>query len=259
MQPLVCVGLVVKGGNDQHMEASVLANEIQPNKEVPSESDLVHAAKQGDTIAFEELVRRYTHRVFRIAQHITHSSEVAQEVVQEVFLRVFRHIENFEERAKFSTWLTRVTVNTALTMHRPTRHADASLDENWQDEDVSGSELVPDWRPNPEQLYSRSELRTILEQALEQLPERYSTVFVLRDIEGLSIEETASALGLTPPAVKTRLLRARLQLRERLSAHFQSSFPEGRRTEHLRANLLPSVRPLGDTTVAPPVAEGSLS
>jgi len=240
------------------MEAPVLIDEMQSNQDVPSESELVHAAKQGDISAFEAIVRRYTQRVFRIAQHITHSPEDAQEVVQEVFLRVFRHIERFEERATFSTWLTRIAVNTALMMHRPRRHAETSLDENWQDEGGSESELVPDWRPNPEQLYSRSELRTILRQALEQLPEGYSTVFVLRDIEGFSIEETASALGITPPAVKARLLRARLQLREKLSRHFGPGFPEGRKAEHLRANLLPSVWPSGDTTVAPQVAEGSL-
>jgi len=184
------------------------------------EAALVRAAKQGDVHAFEELVERYTRNVFRVALHIARSREDAEEVVQETFLRAFRHLKNFEERSRLSTWLTRITVNVALTRLRGLdRSLTVPISENAR-EDEFVSEQITDWRPNPEQLYSRSELRGILTRALQSLPRGNSTVFWLRDVEGLSITETAEALGLTESAVKTRLSRARLQLRERLSRYF---------------------------------------
>ena len=185
-----------------------------------NETALVRAAKQGDVDAFDKLVQLYSGKVFRIALHIARSREDAEEVVQETFLRAFQHLKGFEERSRFATWLTRITVNVALGRMRGSgRRQMVPISEDASEEDFV-SEQITDWRPNPEQLYSRSELRGILMRALQSLPRGHSTVFWLRDVEGLSIAETAEALGLTEPAVKTRLSRARLQLRERLSRHF---------------------------------------
>jgi RNA polymerase sigma-70 factor (ECF subfamily) len=170
--------------------------------------------------AFEELVRRHTQRVFSVGYHITQSREDAEDVSQETFLKAYRHLKDFEGNAQFSTWLTRIAVNTALsTVARSNR---ARVAPNQQEPWELGAlpENVPDWRENPEQLYTRFQLRQLLRQALEKLSPAYSNVFLLRDMQGFSISETAAALQLSIPTVKTRLLRARLQLRESLSKSF---------------------------------------
>jgi RNA polymerase sigma-70 factor (ECF subfamily) len=196
----------------------VQTDQNQLNTRLATDLDLVRLAKDGDTAAFEELVRRNTKRVFSVALHITRSREDAEEICQETFLKAFLHLNDFEERAQFSTWITRIAVNAALTnvARSPLKLA---LNEE-QERERSSAEEVPDWRPNPEQLYSRSQLQELLRQALEALPQTYSTVFLLRDVHGFSIAETSAALQLSIPTVKTRLLRARLQLRENLSKTF---------------------------------------
>jgi RNA polymerase sigma-70 factor, ECF subfamily len=197
---------------------------IQPklNEPVSDELALVSAAKAGDVSAFEQLVKRYDRNVFRIAQHITHSREDAEDVVQEAFLKAYSNLAQFQGQSKFYTWLVRIAVNEALMKlrrRRPERFV--SLDEDVKTEDDSLPREVADWSPNPEQLYNQSELRDILSRTIQGLPPTFRTVFVLRDVEGLSTEETAEALDLSVPAVKSRLLRARLQLRERLNRYFQ--------------------------------------
>jgi len=197
---------------------------IQPKLEEPvsDELTLVRAAKAGDVSAFEQLVKRYDRNVFRIANHITHSPEDAEDVVQEAFLKAYSNLEKFQEQSKFYTWLVRIAVNEALMKlrkRRPERFV--SLDEDVKTEDDSLPREVADWSPNPEQLYNQEELRDILSRTIQGLPPTFRTVFVLRDVEGLSTEETAEALELSVPAVKSRLLRARLQLRERLNRYFQ--------------------------------------
>jgi RNA polymerase sigma-70 factor (ECF subfamily) len=197
---------------------------IQPKLEEPvsDELQLVRAAKGGDVSAFEQLVKRYDRNVFRIANHITHSREDAEDVVQEAFLKAYSNLEKFQEQSKFYTWLVRIAVNEALMKlrkRRPERFV--SLDEDVKTEDDSLPREVADWSPNPEQLYNQEELRDILSRTIQGLPPTFRTVFVLRDVEGLSTEETAEALELSVPAVKSRLLRARLQLRERLNRYFQ--------------------------------------
>jgi RNA polymerase sigma-70 factor, ECF subfamily len=185
--------------------------------------DLVLATKAGDIAAFEELVARYDRRVFRIAQNITHNLEDAQDVVQETFLKVFQHLDTFRGDSKFSTWLFRIAVNQSLMGARKQRtkqRAGAELPLN-ADEKRNLPLDFSDWRPNPEQLYTTSELRKLLTDALRRLSPALRVVFVLHDIEGHSLRETAEALGASLPAVKTRSLRARLQLRERLTAIFR--------------------------------------
>ena len=188
---------------------------------VRDDLDLVHATQAGDVSAFEELVERYDRKLLRIAEHITHNREDSQDAVQEAFLRVFQHVGDFREHSQFSTWLIRITVNQALMKLRKRRTTkEVSLDEGFQADGDMLPREVADWAPNPEELYGASELRDILIKALEGLRTALRTVFVLRDIEGLSIDQTAEVLDLSPPAVKARLWRARLQLRELLSEYF---------------------------------------
>ena len=191
-------------------------------EQVSDELALVQAAKAGDVSAFEQLVKRYDRNVFRIAQHITQNREDAEDVVQDAFLKAYENLEQFQGQSKFYTWLVRIAVNEALMKlrrRRPERMV--SLDEEVKTEEDSMPREVADWSPNPEQLYSQSELRDILSKTIQGLPPGFRTVFVLRDVEGLSTEETAEALDLSIPAVKSRLLRARLQLRERLNRYFK--------------------------------------
>src|SRR5438045_7650644 len=197
---------------------------IQPRvgEPVTEEMALVQAAKRGDVAAFEDLVRRYDRNVFRIAQHITENREDAEDVVQDALLKAYSNLPQFQEQSKFYTWLVRIAVNEALMKlrrRRPERMV--SLDEEVKTEEDSLPREVADWSPNPEQLYTQAELRDILQKTIQGLPPSFRTVFVLRDVEGLSTEETAEALDLSIPAVKSRLLRARLQLRNRLTKYFR--------------------------------------
>jgi RNA polymerase sigma-70 factor (ECF subfamily) len=199
-------------------------NAIQQKVDEPvsDEQALVQSAKAGDVSAFEELVKRYDRNVFRIAQHITQNREDAEDVVHDAFLKAYRNLGQFQGQSKFYTWLVRIAVNEALMKlrrRRPERMV--SLDEDVKTEDDSLPREVADWSPNPEQQYTQAELRDILTKTIQGLPATFRTVFVLRDVEGLSTEETAEALELSVPAVKSRLLRARLQLRERLNRYFQ--------------------------------------
>jgi RNA polymerase sigma-70 factor (ECF subfamily) len=202
------------------MEAIQSSKATEP---VSEELQLVRAAKAGNLEAFEQLVKRYDRNVFRIAQHITQNHEDAEDVVQDAFLKAFQNLENFQEQSKFYTWLVRIAVNEALMKLRRRRTGKTvSLDQDIETEEDSMPREVADWAPNPEQLYDQSELHDILQKTIQGLPASFRTVFVLRDVEGLSTEETAEALDLSIPAVKSRLLRARLQLRERLAKYFRN-------------------------------------
>src|SRR5215475_3583101 len=193
-----------------------------------SELALVQAAKKGDLEAFEQLIKRYDRNVFRIAQHITHNEEDAQDVVQDAFIKAYQNLEQFQGNSKFYTWLVRIAVNEALMkLRRRKTSKTVSLDEDVETEEGSMPREVADWGPNPEQLYGQSELGDIRQKTIQGLPQSFRTVFVLRDIEGLSTEETAEMLNLSFPAVKSRLLRARLQLRERLNRFFKKSKRDG--------------------------------
>ncbi len=196
--------------------------QTKENEPISDELMLVRAAKNGDMGAFEELVKRYDRNVFRIAQHITQNREDAEDVVQDAFLKAYGNLNQFQEQSKFYTWLVRIAVNEALMKLRRRRpERTVSLDEDVKTEDDSIPREVADWSPNPEQQYKQAELKQILTKTINGLPPSFRTVFVLRDVEGLSTEETAEALNLSIPAVKSRLLRARLQLRERLSKYFK--------------------------------------
>ena len=195
---------------------------MAPNSAVFDETALVAQARQGDAEAFTELTERYQRNIFRLAQNITQNREDAEDVLQETFLKAYQHLPEFEGHSKFYTWIVRIAVNEALMKLRK-RKWDKTV---WLDEPVNvGEETVAReiavWEDNPEQRYSQQELREILDKAVNGLAAPYRTVFALRDMEGLSTEETAEALDLSIPAVKSRLLRARLQLRDKLTAFFK--------------------------------------
>ena len=212
--------------------------EIKPAQTQIASDDLalVHACKNGDYAAFEEIVKRYDRKLFRIAQHLMHNREDAEDAVQEAFVKAFQHLDQFREDAKFSTWLTRITINQSLMMLRKRRSAkEVSLDENFQSDDGDLPIEIADWAPNPEDMYQTTQLREILRKTLQKLGPGLRIVFVLRDIEGFSLEQTAEALGLSVVAVKARSFRARLQLRERLSRYFKPAEEFGEPVAIVRA------------------------
>jgi len=185
------------------------------------EMDLVARARLGDGAAFTTLVNLYERKIFRLARHITQNLEDAEDVLQETFLRAYEHLKDFQGHSKFYTWLVRIAVNQALMKLRRRRSdRSVSLDEPVDTGEDQVTREIAVW-DNPEQRYSREEIRDILANAIESLPPIFRTVFILRDIDELSTEETAAALNLSVPAVKTRLLRARLRLREKLTRYFK--------------------------------------
>ncbi len=187
---------------------------------------LVQRVRAGDASAYDTLVRKYERQLFRIAQHITQNREDAEDVMQDAFLKAYEKLDQFQGNSKFYTWLVRIAVNESLMRLRKRRTGKlVSMDEDLQTEEGSVPRDFADWAPNPEQNYNQSELSDILKKTIQGLPQGFRVVFVLRDVDGLSTEETAEALGLSVPAVKSRLLRARLQLRERLSRYFKRKTP----------------------------------
>ena len=212
--------------------------------------DLVHATQDGDVSAFEQLVERYDRKLLRVAEHVTHNREDSQDAVQEAFLKAFQHLADFREDSQFSTWLIRITVNQALMKLRKRRRTkEVSLDEDFQGNEDMLPREVADWAPNPEELYRASELREILSKALEELRPTLRTVFVLRDIEGLSIDQTAEVLDLTPAAVKARAWRARLQLRELLNEYFSKHNVKTRASRNLPSLAVVSNYGIGSSSL----------
>jgi RNA polymerase sigma-70 factor, ECF subfamily len=186
------------------------------------ELTLVTQAREGDKLAFAELVRRYEAKIFRLAQHITQNREDAEDVLQETFLKAYEHLDQFQGNSKFYTWIVRIGVNQALMkLRRRKTDKSISLDETIDTGEDTVKREIASWDEDPEQRYSREELGELLNSAIQGLAPPYRSVFVLRDIDELSTEDTAEALGLSVPAVKSRLLRARLQLREKLTRFFK--------------------------------------
>ena|SRR5665213_3487065 len=189
---------------------------------VDDEQELVARARQGDTASFSTLLRRYEGKIFRLAMNITQNREDAEDVLQESFLKAYEHLDQFLGNSRFYTWIVRIAVNQALMKLRKRRSDRAvSLDEQIDTGEDTIIREIAAWDPDPEQRYSREELHSILTSVIDELAPIYRTVFTLRDVDGLSTEETAEALDLSVPAVKSRLLRARLQLRDKLTRFFK--------------------------------------
>jgi RNA polymerase sigma-70 factor (ECF subfamily) len=186
------------------------------------EGQLVSEAKAGNYAAFEELVNRYEKKIYRLGMNITGNREDAEDVLQDAFLKAFEHLSDFREDSRFYTWITRIAVNEALMKLRKRKSSKEVGMEDSEDEngDVQVREFA-DWKPNPEQQFAQTELEQILQTAVGTLSPGFRTVFYLRDVEGLSTEETAELLDLSVGAVKARLFRARLRLREELSKIFK--------------------------------------
>jgi RNA polymerase sigma-70 factor (ECF subfamily) len=184
--------------------------------------ELVHRAQAGELDAFEVLTTRYEQRVFSLATRMLRQEQDAEDVTQQTFLSALENLKGFRGEASFATWLFRIATHAALKVIRKRKglemvSLEAATEASEQDDFVPHPEFIADWRQSPEQLVQKNEIRRLLDDALAQLDEKHRLVFLLRDVEGLSIKETAEALGLSEANTKVRLLRARLQLREQLT------------------------------------------
>lgn len=194
-----------------------------------SQAELIQKACQGDKEAFYALVQPCERAVYGAAISILNNPADAEEVAQEAVLKAFAHVGRFRAEAKFSTWLVQITINEALVrLRKDRRHLYESVDQAQTGED---SEYFPkdfaDWHEIPSEALERTELREALRRAIASLGPRYRQVFILRDIQHLSIEETAKNLGISQGSVKIRLLRARLQMREALAPGIDGSWSAG--------------------------------
>jgi RNA polymerase sigma-70 factor (ECF subfamily) len=195
---------------------------------IDDETTWVAAARAGNVSCFEELVRRSEARIFRLAIHIMKNQEDAEDVMQEAFIKAYQHLGEFRGHSRFSSWLTRIAVNEALQKLRRWQPHQLSLDETPDTIEYVMPREVEAWEPTPEQRYAQAELRRIISEAISKLEPAYRVVFLLRDVESLSTEETAQLLGLSVPAVKSRLLRARLKMRASLDKYFRpTGLPSG--------------------------------
>lgn len=180
-----------------------------------ADEDIVRRVKAGERHLFEVLMRRHNPRVYRVARSIAADEAEAEDIMQEAYVRAFTHIDGFEGRAKFSTWLTRITLNEALGRRRSARpFAEADL------------EAMKDRSDSPEESIASAQIVALLERAVAGLPEHFRVVFVLRAVEQLSVREVAEVLGIAEDTVKTRYFRARAALKDALSEHAESAAPK---------------------------------
>lgn len=196
---------------------------------VPSDPELVHRAKAGDLAAFEALVSRHERHIYSLAWRMLGHDQDAQDVTQQAFLNALQHLGSFREEAGFGTWLSRIAAHAALKVIRKRKGLDtisleAATEPDPDDGAIPHPEFIADWRHSPEELVQQGETRRLIEEALAELDDKHRLVFLLRDVEGHSVRETALALGLSEANVKVRLLRARLRLRERLTRAFGDVF-----------------------------------
>ncbi|MHB8792201.1 MAG: RNA polymerase sigma factor [Thermoleophilia bacterium] len=192
---------------------------------VPTDSELIDEIRDGSADALEDLMSRYESRVYSLAYRMLGNKEDAEDVLQDTFLNVVRSIGGFKSRSSFSTWLYRVAANAALTKLRQKSRREKSegefLDEVYSVKEAAHSSIaLVDWSDGPAQKLLNEEARLVMDEAVAELPDKYRVVFVLRDVEGMSAAEVAQVLDLSIPAVKSRLHRARLYLRNRLSDYF---------------------------------------
>jgi RNA polymerase sigma-70 factor (ECF subfamily) len=185
------------------------------------EGDVVARAKTRSETAFEQLVEHYGRRAFRLAWKITSNHEDAEDVVQNAFVKAFQNLPDFRGDSRFYTWLVRITINEALMKIRRRRSNEVSIDESKEADDTSAPIEIQDQAANPEQRCSQYEVQRILAANINDLEPPFRAVLLLRDVEGFSTKQTAQALDLTSSAVKTRLQRARIKLRQSLNGYFR--------------------------------------
>jgi RNA polymerase sigma-70 factor (ECF subfamily) len=191
-----------------------------PEDDRASDAALVKSAQAGDSSAFDELVRRYADKVHRLTSKVLRHEEDAEDAMQEAFLSAYRNLKRFEGKSAFSTWLYRIAMNAALMRLRKRRHPTVSLEQPTDREESQVTLQIADWARTPVDEVLNDELRAVLERAVDTLPEELAHVFLLREVEGVSNAEAAEILELSVPAVKSRLHRARIQLRDRLNRYF---------------------------------------
>jgi RNA polymerase sigma-70 factor (ECF subfamily) len=200
------------------------SSSIETATDHQNDRDLVRAARNGDLTAFETLVKRHERRIYSLARRLTGSEQDAQDVTQQTFLSAVKNLSGFRETAAFSTWLTTIAANASLKVVRKRRGLPStSLDEATEpdgDGHIPHPEYIADWRETPDRLAQRAETHQLLDAAIAELAPAHRAVFLLRDVEDLSVRVTAKALGISEANVKVRLLRARMQLRERLTRVF---------------------------------------
>ena len=201
-----------------------------------NEAVLIDRAKAGDVEAFYALIRPYERAVYLSALSFLKNEADAEDVAQEAVLKAFKNITRFRQEAKFSTWLIQITINEAkMKIRNSRRHLYESVDEARQNED---GDYIPrdfaDWREIPSETLEQSELRKALRMALNSLPQKYRTILILRDVEHLSIREAAKVLHLSEANVKTRLSRARLQMRDALAPGIDGTWCQGKAYEKVR-------------------------
>ena len=204
--------------NKVYREAPELRPIIEEAQQDP-DAEWVVRVQNGDLEAFEALVERHTQRVYRTLIGLLGNPDDAKDAVQDTFLKAFQNLPSFERRSRFSTWLVSIASNTGLQRLRERRQVE-SLDEDPSDHEEFRPRQIRAWGDDPEEMYSKAERRTLVEQAISRLPAKYRVVLVLRDVQQLSTDEAAAALGLSVPALKARVLRGRLMLREALAPHF---------------------------------------
>ncbi len=196
-------------------------------KDIVSDAVLVRGIKHGDATAMEEIVRRYSNKVYNLAYHLTRDASAAEEIMQEVFLTIISKINTLTNDAYFSTWLYRVATNASYGFLRKERKftEQTSIEESDQEPSI---DYEYDWSTLPDDILLSEESRTILQTSIDSLPDNMRTVVIMKDVEGFSNEEIAQSLGLSVPAVKSRLHRGRLILRDVLSDYFRKyTLPEG--------------------------------
>ena len=202
--------------------------EIVPNNSSPPptpEQELISRVQQGERESFYELVKPYERRVYAAAMAILRNQEDAEDAAQEAMLKAFANIRRFRAEARFSTWLIQITVNESLMRRRRERTVVMEgIDDRREEESNYQPREFADWREIPSEALERKEVRRKLAEALGTLDRKYREVFVLRDMEKLNIQETAEALGISTASVKTRLLRARLMLRDLLAAGWEQGW-----------------------------------
>jgi RNA polymerase sigma-70 factor (ECF subfamily) len=202
-----------------------LVLENSPPAATTREQQLIASVQQGKRELFYELVQPYERRVYAAALAILRNEADAEDVCQEAMLKAFTHIQQFRAEARFSTWLIQITVNEALMRRRRDRTVVMEgLAERPDEEGIYTPRDFADWREIPSEALERKEVRHRLAEALATLDRKYREVFVMRDMEHLNIQETAEALGISTASVKTRLLRARLMLRDLLAAGWEGGW-----------------------------------
>jgi RNA polymerase sigma-70 factor (ECF subfamily) len=195
-----------------------------------NDEELVRAAQAGDNRAFDELVRRYQEKVYRLSYKILRHEDDAAEALQDAFLSAYRGLKNFKVESTFSTWLYRIATNASLMKYRKRRSNLVSLEQSQSQNPDAEPLQIPDWTQQPPEQLLTSETREVMEEGIQRLPEELRLVFVLRDIEGNSNAEVAEILDLSVAAVKSRLHRARIALRERLNRYFADKMTKKDRT-----------------------------